>query len=130
MDLRSLLWTLIFLFKNPNVWFAFLEIESLWGLKERSSEIVTVRYFEDTESRTVPWSIYLVWMGHLALVICRTWHLEGLKLMPRRFSHTSSWWRSFCSEIDSPSELMTRYMAVSSAKSLTLNLIWSGRSFI
>ena len=73
-------------FKNPNVSFAFLEIESVWGLQGRSSEIVTPRYFaEGTESRTVPWSIYLVWMGHLALVIYRTWHLEGLKLISHRF---------------------------------------------
>ena len=58
----------------------------MWGLQERSSEIITPRYFaEDTESRTVPWNIYLVWMGHLALVICRTCHLEGLKPMFHRF---------------------------------------------
>ena len=84
----------------------------MWGLQERSSEIVTPRYFaEDTESRTVPWSIYLVWMGHLVLVICRTWHLVGLELMSHHFSHTSSWWRSFWSVISSPSELMAKYMA-------------------
>ena len=58
----------------------------MWRLHERSSEIVTPRSFaEGTESGTVPWSIYLVWMGHLALVICRTWHLEGLKLMSHCF---------------------------------------------
>ena len=57
-------------FKKANVAFAFLETESVWGLQERLSEIVKPRYFaEDTESRTVPWSIYLVWMEHLALVI-------------------------------------------------------------
>ena len=32
--------------------------------------------------------------------------------------------------IDSPSELIARYMAASSAKSLTLDLTWSGRSFM
>ena len=37
---------------------------------------------------------------------------------------------SFCRVIDSPSELIARYMAISSAKSLTLNLTWSARSFI
>ena len=106
-------------------------MESMWGLQERSSATVTPRYFaEDTGSRTVQWSIYLVWMGHLALVIRRTWHLEGLKLMSHHFSHISSWWKSFCSVIDSHSELMARYMAVSSAKSLILDLTWSGRSFI
>ena len=31
VDLRSLLWTLMFLFKSPSVWFAFLETESMWG---------------------------------------------------------------------------------------------------
>ena len=37
---------------------------------------------------------------------------------------------SFCREIASLSELIARYMAVLSAKSLTLDLTWSGRSFI
>ena len=37
---------------------------------------------------------------------------------------------SFCRVIDSPSELTARYLAVSSAKSLPLDLNWSGRSFI
>ena len=34
----------MFLFENPSVWFAFLEIESMWGVQERLSEIVTPRY--------------------------------------------------------------------------------------
>ena len=46
------------------------------------------------------------------------------------FSHNSRVWRSFCRVIDSHSELIARYMDVSSAKSLTLDLTWSGRSFI
>ena len=37
---------------------------------------------------------------------------------------------SFCRVNDSPSDLTARYMAVSSAKSLTLDLTWSGRLFI
>ena len=37
---------------------------------------------------------------------------------------------SFCRVIDSPSELIARYMSVSPAKNLTLDLTWSGRSFI
>ena len=37
---------------------------------------------------------------------------------------------SFSRVIDSPSKLIARDMAVSSAKSLTLDLTWSGRSFI
>ena len=73
--------------------------------------------------------MYLVWMGHLALVICRFWHLDGLKLMSHRCSHLSRVQRSFCRVIESPSELIAKYMAVSSANSLTLDLTWSGRSF-
>ena len=30
----------MFLFKNPSVWFSFLETESMWGVQERLSEIV------------------------------------------------------------------------------------------
>ena len=108
--------------------------EDAWvggGVQERLSEIVTPRYLaERTDSKTVPWSMYLVWMGHLTLVICRTWHLDGLKFMPHLFPHISRMWRSFCRVIDSPSQLIARYMTVSSAKSLTLDLTWSGRSFI
>ena len=37
---------------------------------------------------------------------------------------------SFCRVIDSPSELIARYMIVSSVKSLTLDLTGSGRSFM
>ena len=48
--------------------------------------------------------------------------------MSHRCSHFSREKRSFCKVIDSPSELIARYMAVSSAKSLTLDLTWSGRS--
>ena len=57
VDLRSLIWTLIFLFKNPSVWLAFLEIESMLRLQERLSEIASpsLRYqAEGTDSRTVP----------------------------------------------------------------------------
>ena len=94
----------MFLFKNPSVWFAFLETESMcvcvWG------------------------------GGHLALVICSNWHLDGLKLNSHYFFHISRVWRSFCRVTDSPSELIARCMAVSSAKSLTLDLTWSGRPFI
>ena len=43
------------------------------GMQERFSEIVKPRYLaEETDPKTVPRSMYLVWMGHLALVICRT----------------------------------------------------------
>ena len=37
----------MFLFRNPSVWFAFLETESMWGggVQERLSEIVTPKYW-------------------------------------------------------------------------------------
>ena len=69
-------------------------------------------------------------MGHLVLVICMTLHLDGLKLMSHLFPHKIRLWRSFCRVIDSLPELIARYMAVSSAKSLNLDLTWSGRSLI
>ena len=53
------------------------------------SEIVTPRYLtEGTDSKTVPrrTCMYLVWMGHLDLLICWTWHLDGLHLIVHRFS--------------------------------------------
>ena len=56
--------------------------------------------------------------------------MDGLKLMPHLFSHNSMIWRSFCRVFDSPSELTAMYLAVSSSKSLTLDLTWSGRSFM
>ena len=135
MDLRSLLWTLIFLFKNSSSLVCFLGDRINVGgggeVQERLSAIVMPRYLvEETDSKTVSWSMYLVWMGYLALVICRTWHLDGLKLMSHHCSRFSRMKRSFCRVIDSPSELITRYMAVSSAKSLTLDLTWSGSSFM
>ena len=92
--------------------------ESMWGVQERLAEIVTPRYLaEGTDSKK-----YLVWMGHLALVICRTWHLDGLKLMSHRFSLISRVWRSFCRVIDSPSELIARYSTRS-------EMLWSATFF-
>ena len=45
----------MFLFKNPSVWFAFLEAESMWGVQKRLSEIVTPSYLaEGTNSKTMP----------------------------------------------------------------------------
>ena len=50
--------------------------------------------------------------------------------MSHLFPHFSRVWRSFCRVIYSPSELIARYVAVSPAKSLTLDLNWSGGSII
>ena len=63
----------------------------MWGRgggQERLSEIVTPKYLAEGTD--------LVSMGHLVPVICRTWHLDGLKLMSHLFPHNSRVWRSDC----------------------------------
>ena len=50
--------------------------------------------------------------------------------MSKASSHFSSLQRFSCKMFDSNMLLMQRYMAVSSAKSLTLDLTCSGRSFM
>ena len=59
-------------------------------------------------------------MGVFDLVTCRTWHFAGLKFISQDLSHCSSLERSSCRIFASDNELIARYMAVSSAKSLTL----------
>ena len=77
------------------------------------------------------------WMCNWGLT-CNTWHPEGfmtteLPFMSQASSHLSSLqqlqrssWKMFASEM----LLIQRYMAVSSAKSLTPDLTCSGRSFM
>ena len=60
----------------------------------------------------------------------RTWHLEGLNFISHIFSHCSRHARSVCRAWPSVVEQITRYMEVSSAKSLTLDLTGLGRSFM
>ena len=69
-------------------------------------------------------------MGNLVLVISRTWHLDRLKLMSDLFPRNSRVWSLFCRVIDSPSDPIAKYMAISSATSLNQDLTWSGRSSI
>ena len=51
-------------------------------------------------------------------------------LISHSFSHCSSIMRSSCKMFASDRELIHKYMAVSSAKSLTLDITFSGRSFM
>ena len=101
------------------------------GDLERSSAMLTPRYFaaEALSSLTLC-KIYLVSKGLTFLVMCRTWHLEGLNCISHIFSHCSRHARSVCKTWPSVVELIARYMAVSSAKSLTLVLTRSCRSFV
>ena len=56
--------------------------------------------------------------------------LEGLKCISHIFSHCSRQARSVCRTWPSVVELIARYMAVSSAKSRTLDLTSLGRSLM
>ena len=68
--------------------------------------------------------------GIRARVICRTWHLLGLKCISHVFSHFSSFWRSCCRVWESSLLVTVKYTAVSSAKSLTFEFMFSGISFM
>ena len=58
--------------------------------QERFSEISTPRYFAaGTASRRTPCKYYLFWAGRRDLVMCMTWHLDGLNSMSQAFSQDS-----------------------------------------
>ena len=97
----------------------------------RLSAMVTPRYFaaEALSSSTLR-KIYLVFRGLTFLLMWRTWHLEGLNCISHIFSHCSRHARSVCRTWPSVVELIARYMAVSSAKSLTLDFTGSSRSLM
>ena len=59
-----------------------------------------------------------------------TWHLLGLKCISQVFSHCSSVCRSCCKVWESFLLVTVKYTAVSSANSLTCEVIFSGRSFM
>ena len=93
--------------------------------------MVTPRYFAAKAlSSSTLCKIYLVSKGLTFLVKWRTWHLEGLNCISHIFSHCSRHASSVCRTWPSVFELIVRYMAVSSAKSLTLNLTCLGRSLM
>ena len=98
---------------------------------ERSSAMVTPKYFAaGILSSSTLCRMYLVLRGFAFFVIWRTWHLEGLNCISHIFSNCSRLARSVCRTSLSVVELIARYKAVSSAKSLTLDLTCSGRSFM
>ena len=83
----------------------------------------TARYFAtEALSSSTLCKMYLVFRGLTFLVRWRTWHLEGLNCISHIFSHCSRHARSVSRTWPSVVELIARYMAVSSAKSLTLDL--------
>ena len=93
--------------------------------------MVTPRYFAaEALSSSTLCKMYLVFRGLSFLVMRRTWYLEGLNCISHIFSYCSRHARSVCMTWPSVVELIARYMAVSSAKRLTLDLTCSGRSFM
>ena len=93
--------------------------------------MVTPRYFAaEALSSSTLCKMYLVFRGLTFLVMWRTLHLEGLNCISHIFSHCSRHARSVCRTWPSVVELIARYMTVSSAKSLTLDLTCSGRSLM
>ena len=83
--------------------------------------MVIPRYFaaEALASSTF-FKMYLVFTGLTFLVMWRTCHLEGLNCISHIFPHCSRQARSVCRTWPSVVELVARYMAVPSAKSLTV----------
>ena len=80
-DFRSLLWTRMFLFRKPRVLFALLVILSIWVLHDRSSEMVTPRYFADeTISSMVSCRKYLVSMGSFKASDMKDLAFGGIKV--------------------------------------------------
>lgn len=64
---------------------------------ERFWEISKLRYFAGVvASSCVLRETYLCMIGDFDLVMCNTWHVEGLKSMPHFVSHMSSSSRYFC----------------------------------
>ena len=69
----------MFLLRKPRVWLAFFVVLSMCGDHERSSAMVTPRYFAaEALSSSTLCRMYLVFRGSTFLVMWRTWHLEGL----------------------------------------------------
>ena len=90
--------------------------------------MVTPRYFAaEALSSSTLCKMYLIFRGLTFLVMWRPWHLEELNCISHIFSHCSRHARSVCRTWPSVDEFIARYMAVPSAKSLTLDLTCSGR---
>ena len=84
----------------------------------------------DTLSRVWLCIVYEGFMGALALVMWRTWHLLGLNSISHFTSHRCYWSKSFWRSDASLGWFIVRYTAVSSANRQTCDCTLSGRSFM
>ena len=119
-------------FKKSNGLIGFLcSIINVWRPREIiSNGDLTIHFASEALSSSTLCKVYLLFKGLTFLVMWRTWHLEGLNCISHIFSHCSRHAMSVCRVWPSVVELIARYMSVSSAKSLTLDLTCSGRSLM
>ena len=90
--------------------------------------MVMPRYLAcDTVSSSCPWRMYWVLVIVLFLVTGMTWHFSRLKLISHFFVHLSSVLRSSWS---AAAFILGLRVMVSSAKSLTVEVILSGMSLM
>ena len=116
----------IFLRMNPKVRFAFMVTYCICWFQVRSWPISSPRYFAwSTGSKTWPRRTKWVWRGFRARVICRTWHLLGLKCLLPLFNFLKVLLQGLGIIFAGDGQV-----SVSSSKSLTCELMFSGRSFM
>ena len=126
---RMPLWLVwVFLRMNPKVRFPFMIIYCIYWFQVRSWPISSPRYFAwSTGSKTWPcrtkW--VCVWGGFRARVICRTWHLLGLKCLLPLFNFLKILLQGLGIIFAGDGQV-----SVSSSKSLTCEFLFSGRSFM
>ena len=97
---------------------------------ERLFALVTPKYFaEGTLSSSTLYRMYLV-LRRLPFCDLKDLTFRGVKLHIPHLFHCSWFARSICRSSLSEVELIARYKALSSAKRLTLDLTYSGRSFM
>ena len=103
----------------------------MWAFHRRSEVMVIPRYLAcDTVSSSCPWRMYWVLVIVLYLVTGMTWLVSRLKLIFNFFAHLSSVLRSSWSAAAFILGLRDIYIMVSSAKSLTVEVILSGMSLM
>ena len=117
--------------RKPRVLLALDLTLPMWSSHFRWLLIVTPRYLLLlTASSVWPCRVYWWLMVFLLLVTWITVHFCGWNSICHSRSHLASDDRSFCSAAESSLLLMCLYIKASSAKSLTSDEVYSGRSLM
>ena len=120
-----------FLLKKPRVLLTLAQISLMWLSHLKSSVMVTPRYLaEVTQDSEWSCSLDCVWSGFLLPVTVRKLHLVAWNFIFQSTSQTPMVVRSICTFSMSWSFTMTMYAMGSLAKSLTIEFMPSGRSFM